>query len=266
MAVDLARSEAPTDTVSDRLLSRALLAGLLVSLSAAPAAALTVTLLTGAGRSLAGNGVPPPDDAQVVAFASPPFAAGPITAMDGGGSSSTTYTFTNAALLFEFAHTRPGNPTGVYVWSDDFVPGSGVTFSVSEPVVALLSGAYQVADTGSGDNVWYDVRLYGNGFSTLLHETYNSSVATPNESFVVGQAGGDHENIVTGDTVHVLVPGVPYALDWYVGIQDGHLDPGDTGASATGSYRIDFLPEPSSPLMLVAGVATLVALARRMAR
>jgi hypothetical protein len=99
-----------------------------------------------------------------------------------------------------------------------------------------------------------------------LHRTYNASVATPNESFVVGQAGGDSENAVSGGTVHVLVPGVTYALEWYVGIQDGHLDPGDNGASATGSYRIDFLPEPSSALMLGAGVAALMALARRRSR
>jgi hypothetical protein len=242
----------------------ALLAGLAGALCAAPAAAaLTVTLLTGAGRSLAGDGVAGSVE-NVMPFASPPFASGPVSASDGGGTSTTSYTFTNAALLIEFTHIRPGNPSGVYVWSDDYFPGPGVTFNVSEPVVVLLSGAYQVADTGAGDNTWYNVRLSASG--STLHETYNTSDMTPNESFVVGQANGDHENVVTGGTVHVLVPGVPYALDWYAGIQDGHLDPGDVGASATGYYRVGFLPEPSSAWMLGTGVVALLALARRRAR
>jgi hypothetical protein len=248
-----------------RFLATAFLVSLAGTTTAVPAAAVTVTLLTGAGRSHAGDGVAP-DNSNVVMFASPPYSSGPVTAIDGGGSSTTSYTFTNAAWLFEFTHTRPGNPTGAYVWSDDYFPGAGVTFSVSEPVVVLLSGSYDVVDTGAGDNVWYDVRLYGNGFTTLLHRTYNSSIMTPNESFVVGQAGGDRENNVTGETIHVLVPGVPYGLDWYVGIQDGHFDPGDIGATATGSYRIDFLPEPSREISLGAGLAALGAIARRRKR
>jgi hypothetical protein len=247
-----------------RALSAAFVA-LIGTAGAVPAAAVTVTLLTGAGRSIAGDGVGP-DNSNVAPFGSPPYASGPVSAADGGASSTTTYTFTNSAWLIEFAHVRAGNPSGTYAWSDDYLPGPGVTFSVSEPVVVRVSGAYGVADTGAGDNAWYDVKLWGNGYVTLLHETYNLSVATPNESFVVGQAGGDSENFVTGDTVHVLVPGVTYALEWYAGIQDGHLDPGDTGATATGSYRIDFLPEPSSELALAAGLASLALLARRRAR
>ena len=241
----------------------AALVTLLGAASAAPAtAALTVTLLTGAGRSVAGDGVGP-NVTNVAPFASPPYASGPVTAVDGGGTSTTTYTFTNASWRIDFVHIRPGNPSGTYVWSDDFLPGPGVTFRVSEPVVVLVSGAYDVADTGAGDSVWYDVKLWGNGYTTLLHETYNQSAMTPNESFVVGEAGGDQQNYVIGNRVHVLVPGVTYALEWYAGIQDGRLDPGDNGASATGSYHIDFLPEPSSELMLAGGVAALGVLSRR---
>ena len=248
-----------------RFLATALVVTWFGTATAVPAAAVTVTLLTGAGRSLAGDGVAGSVQ-NVATFASPPYSSGPVTALDGGGSSTTEHTFTNAAWVIQFTHSRPGNPSGVYVWSDDYFPGPGVTFSVSEPVVVLLSGSYHVVDTGAGDNVWYDVRLYGNGFTTLLHQTYNFSIATPNESFVVGQAGGDQENIVVGETVHVLLPGVPYALEWYVGIQDGQLDPGDIGATATGSYRIDFLPEPSREISLWAGVAGLSAIARRRKR
>jgi hypothetical protein len=233
----------------------------LLGVASAASAALTVTLLTGAGRSGAGDGVGGPDVTNVVPFASPPFASGPVSASDGGGTSTTTYSFTNQAWVIEFDHARPGNGSGTYVWSDDYFPGPGVTFSVSEPVVALVSGGYDVADTGSGDNVLYDVIFYANDIR--VHETYNLSVATPNESFVVGQAGGDHDNFVVGDTVQVLLPGVTYALDWYASIQDGHPDPGDVGASATGSVRVDFLPEPGSALVLGAGVAALAALARR---
>jgi hypothetical protein len=248
-----------------RLVSTAVLVALVGASSAAPATAATITLLTGAGRSGAGDGAGGLYDTNVVAFASPPFSSGPITATDAGASSTTTYTFTNAAWLIEFAHARPGNGSGTYVWSDDYYPGAGVTFSVSEPVVALLSGAYTVVDTGAGDNVTYDVKLWANGYSTLLHETYNYSAMTPNESFVLGQSGGDQYNSVTGGVDHVLVPGVTYALEWYVVISDGHRDPGDIGASATGFYRIDFLPEPPMAALLAAGCVGLAWIGRRRA-
>ena len=73
---------------------------------------------------------------------------------------------------------------------------------------------------------------------------------------------GDQDNFLVGDPVQVLLPGVSYSLDWYAGIQDGHNDAGDDGASATGDVRVDFLPEPSSALLLGAGAAALTALSR----
>jgi hypothetical protein len=249
-----------------RFLRTTALLTLLGAAIAAPAAAeLMVNLLTGAGRSLAGDGVGG-DSTNVATFSPLPYASGPMTATDGGGSSTTDYTFTNAALFIAFTHSRPGNMSGVYAWSDDYFPGPGVTFQVSEPVVVLLSGTYEVDDTGAGDNIWYDVKLWGNGYTTLLHHTYNLSVMTPNESFAVGLPGGDSANSVTGGVVHVLVPGVTYAVEWYAGIQDGHLDLGDIGAVASGYYQVDFLPEPSSELMLAGGVAMLGALSRRRSR
>jgi hypothetical protein len=250
-----------------RLVSTAVHVALAGASIAAPATALTVTLLTGAGRSGAGDNAGRPYATNVVAFASPPFSSGPITATDAGASSTTTYTFTNATWLIEFVHARPGNTSLTWAWSDDYYPGAGVTFIVSEPVVAHLSGAYTVVDTGAGDNVRYDVKLWANGYSTLLHETYNYSAMTPNESFALGQSGGDSDNFVTGGVDHVLVPGVTYALEWYAFINDGHLDPGDIGATATGFYRIDFLPVPEPPIaaLLAAGCVGLGRIGRRRA-
>jgi hypothetical protein len=240
-----------------RLVSAALFVPLLLAGSNTPASAATITVLQGAARSTAwdgsGNSVE-----TVVAVGSPPYSSGPVTAVDGASTATSTVTFTDAYLQLDFAHARTSS--GGSAISDDSASPSFL-FSVSEPVTVVVSGFYTVTDTGAADFVTFVADLQNNFTHEILHQTFLRSRVTPNESFVVGQLGGDDINNVTGGTTHLLSPGVPYYLNWFAGIQDATFG-GDTGATAVGQIRLDFVPEPSTALLLSIGLGVVV-LARR---
>jgi hypothetical protein len=239
-----------------RFARTAVIASMLWATSSAPANAVTITVTLGGGRSAAWDGTGP-DATNVVTLASPPFFNGPATAVDGSSSSSTTYDFTNSELLIEFTHARTGANSGGYAYSDDSVPGA-LGFRVDSPITALISGAYTVSDTGSGDRVFFELVLSGESQATL-HQTKLESRVSANESFVVGQNGGDLTDIVLGSTTQLLVPGITYTLNWIALIQDLRSDAGDTGATANGFFSIQFVPEPSTALLFALGLAGLAA-------
>jgi hypothetical protein len=83
---------------------------------------------------------------------------------------------------------------------------------------------------------------------------------------VVGQLGGDSLDVVQGPTSVPLVPGITYVYNWFASIQDLRADSGDTGATASGFFRIVFLPEPSPLLLLLAALAALVLRAAKRAQ
>jgi hypothetical protein len=160
----------------------------------------------------------------------------------------------------DFSHTRTAN--GGYAYSDDGV-GSDFFFGVSAPVTVTILGAYAVTDTGSGDRVQLVAELWNNSANTLLHRTLLESRVSANESFVVGQSGGDFSNDVQGATTWLLAPGVQYYVNWLALIQDLRADAGDTGASASGYIEFAFVPEPSGALLLALGLAALGLSGRR---
>jgi hypothetical protein len=231
-------------------------AALLAAWSGA-ASALTVSILGGSGRNDARDlsaPVPPFDAVTLQAFASPPFASGPVVAAVGASHATTAYTFTNEYFLLEFSLARSGNGTGGYARSQDF---DTFAFMLDEPVYATVSGMFDVSDTGAGDLVWFQALLQHQ--LTSLHHTSVQSRTTPNESFVVGQAGGDFLNQIEGPTTNLLSAGVAYQVQWLAWLLDDRTDPGDTGATASGHIRIDFtpIPEPTTAALLAAGLAAL---------
>jgi hypothetical protein len=236
-----------------RFLRAALFAPLLLAASAPPASAVTISVIQGRARSTAWDGVGNSAETSVV-VGSPPFASGPVTAADGATVATTSVTVTNSYLQLDFTHSRTA-AGGSAISDDDAFPS--FLFSVSAPIYVTVSGFYTVTDTGAGDSVTFVAHIENNFTHEVLHQTNLWSRFTPNESFVVGQLGGDTNNSVTGATTHLLSPGVPYYLNWYAGIQDLRADAGDTGATAVGQIRFDFVPEPSSALLLGGGLAWL---------
>lgn len=226
-----------------------------------PAAnALTINVLAGNGRSTVYQDYHPVVN-QVVAFASPPFSSGPVTASDAGNVATTTFTFTNSLLLFEFDHERIGADirTNSTAASDEV---NHLVFQVSEAVTVVLSGSYSVLDTGSGDAVNYTVSLKGPG-DVNLHTTDLQSQFTLDESFTLGVNGGDTTDSVSGATTQLLMPGQNYTLDWVVYVQDRRSDIGDLGATGSGYFQLAFIPEPSTGLLLAYGLAMLSMRRRR---
>jgi hypothetical protein len=56
-----------------------------------------------------------------------------------------------------------------------------------------------------------------------------------------------------------LSANVAYQVQWLAWLLDDRADPGDTGATASGHIRIDFvpIPEPATAALLAAGLAAL---------
>jgi hypothetical protein len=232
-----------------------LLAALLAAAWSAPALAVTITVTSGGVRSYASDGPDgAPDQQTTIPLASPPASGGPAVATSGGSSATSSFTFTGSYLQIDFTHVRTAS--GGYAYSDDVAFGD-TYFGVSAPILATISGAYTVADTGGGDRVIFVANLFDDLNNVTLHATSLESRVTPNESFVVGQSGGDFNDGVLGATTHLLQPGIAYNLNWIALVQDLRADAGDTGATASGYIRIDFVPEPSTALLFAAGLAGL---------
>jgi hypothetical protein len=218
--------------------------------------ALTITVTGGLGSTEAGTASGLTDEV-LTPLASPPFSSGPVTATLSGATATTTYTLTNSFVLLEFDHARAGGDGAAsrsFAKSEDTgVPGT-LDFITDVDVMATISGIYTVTDTGAGDAVNFQASVTNANFGTTLHNTFLCSRVTPNESFTIGVAGGDTCNTISGNTTFLLEAGVLYRVNWQAFVEDFRADAGDTGATATGFVRLDFVPEPSTGLMLGLGL------------
>jgi hypothetical protein len=186
-------------------------------------------------------------------------SSGTVTAVDGASSSTETFAITDSSMLFEFTQVRTDRQYA-YVFND-----LKVQVLLPEPVLVTLSGSYTVTDTGGGGIVRFETVLRLPGSFEPLHLTKLHSGSTVNESFTLGQIGGDLVDEVEGPLTHILYPGILYDLETFALID--RSDPSDTGSRASGHLRIDFepVPEPSTAILLAAGLIALAA-RRRSAR
>ncbi len=180
-------------------------------------------------------------------------AAGSTAVSQSRVSALTTYDLSESAFAFGFDHVRrnaaPHTGSEVELF---FRPDSDVDFA--------LSGLYSAVD-GTGHPITFSVLLNDLTTSSTIYASYDFSRDTPNEVFVLGQSGGEF-SFVFGLPTGRLRSGHDYSLSVLARIEGDPLS--DVGVfRAAGSLRLEFVPEPSTALLLGLGLASLSAGARR---
>jgi hypothetical protein len=237
-------------------LSLAALLVLALLLPGLPATAWTITLNGGGTSSLKTRTADGPPTV-VAEFVNPtvlPFDY-ISTSVDGDASSESVYSLSNDAFGITFDHARVstyqslGHSNGV------------IFFSVDENIDYIASGSYSAVDS-DGRETYLWAELHDSTIGSVVFENLQWSQATPNESFTLGGAEGDFDNISTGSLTGTLIAGHDYTFEYNVFIQ---ADPtaSASGAIATGGVALTFIPEPSTALLLGCGLVGFAARGRR---
>jgi len=170
-------------------------------------------------------------------------------ATDGGSTSLTNVALSDTGFEITFDHTR-ATPL------DALASSSGeIFFTVDASVDYAITGTYSANDSDGRQTIQY-VALQRVGGGGANYFSYQESRATPNQSFTVGNEDGDFFNYVTGSASGTLVAGDLYRLIFFNGIQASPTA-ASVAATASGSLRFTFVPEPSTALLLVLGFSAL---------
>jgi hypothetical protein len=176
------------------------------------------------------------------------------TVADGDASAGTVVSLTDTGFIITFDHIRTTASNSVGQ------TGGAIYFSVDEDVFYEAAGAYTAVDS-EGRLISLD--NYLNDFTTqgpTIFATHVQSNSTPNESFVLGVAGGDFSNNVYGPLTGTLVAGHVYEWGFNAVICTfcrAVSNPSATGATASGFVSLSFVPEPSTALLMGLGLAGL---------
>jgi len=174
-----------------------------------------------------------------------------LSAVDGSTSAQGTYEFANgddwASFDFVFDHERSGSESAARSFG-------GISFTLSEPLHYAIEGSFVLSGSGYSD---LSVRLTDTSTypdSVHLYRGRHESNATPDESFTLGQAGGDLVSEEAGSLTGTLQPGIEYELHYYYSISNDPYVPG-SAATADGmlSFTLDAVPEPTSLTLLALG-------------
>jgi hypothetical protein len=134
-----------------------------------------------------------------------------------------------------------------------------IFFSVDQAVNYDLSGVYSAIEP-LGRTIELQGALINRTTGTTLFSNVQASRTTPNESFVLGQLGGDFNNSLMGSLTGALNPGDTYELTYFANIRANFTA---STASASGDITLAFVPEPSSALLMGLGLAGLGGIRRR---
>ncbi len=185
------------------------------------------------------------------------------TAMYNGVVNNTTYDYSVSGsagyLLTTFDHSAAA-VDGQY--GEPHNQGH-IDFTVTgAPVTYFLSG-----DFGVSGSPYASIETGLRTGKSVLFENYQSSNATMNENFTMGEMGGDHSNTLTGSLTGILGVGT-YSLDYTVTSQS-LLGGSET---AGGFIRLDFgapapspaaVPEPTTLALMGLGLMGLLAARRK---
>lgn len=205
---------------------------------AASALAFTITIAgSNAITSSANDGDASSDFESINPQALP--VSGATTANDGVSHSVTQYDLSISSFRFVFDHARD------QTINSDAQSSVEISFRPSTNVDYVLSGRYDAVDA-SGRWIQLDLQLndLSTGIDTVFFN-YQTSTSTIDESFVLGQTGGDLENILIGSQRGTLIAGRDYILLAYLSIIS-RPSPAFESAQATGYLNLTFLPDPAT--------------------
>jgi PEP-CTERM motif-containing protein len=172
------------------------------------------------------------------------------SATNGDAHATSVFELSSDGFRIEFDVVNGGNPSTPFAYATGYVH-----FSTDTPVEYRISGRYtaQGAD-GQQTRLGAGLTDFTGGGLIQLFSNDQFSNHTPDESFVVGERGGDQWNELRGSASGVLVPGRAYGF-WGMGSLDSY---GATTppATATGFVEIVFVPvpEPETALLLALGL------------
>ena len=203
-------------------------------LLASPAAALTVTLNLGGTSNIysrVSDGSTTVDD--LANPASLPFVDS-TSASIGGNSSDTGYVLTDSGFDITFDHTRASTAGSL---GESF---GTVHFQVDQDVTYEALGTYTAIDP-DGRQVFMHNYLYDETLGQAVYQSYQLSLATPNEAFILGGAGGDNANIQFGSLTGALIAGHDYTYNYDVFV-NAHNAGTTSATGARASHRTYGLP------------------------
>lgn len=187
-------------------------------------------------------------DGQSLQVTALPFS-GTASASFGSGTSDSAATLTNRifSVLLEQAH--PGQDLSLtarsFMW---------IRFSLDADLAYEVSGSYAALDP-EGRRIEFEVELRNSTTGEALFLSEHASLGAPNESFTAGQPGGNLVSNVSGSATGTL-----FAGDVHDFIVSARLaGPALEAAAASGSASLVLSPEPSSALLLAAGLLALAA-------
>lgn len=239
---------------------KSILLALLTLASGSIASALTINFQE--TRSQAYDGLNSTDSDSVFSF-------GVVTSTDGASQATHTTSLSgsgdNVSLTGELTGVRGGVFLS-YAYALGFVQ-----FTVDSNTTFALSGSLTANDTVGGREYFY-MRLLDTTANTTLFSNLQESRATVDESFVLGQQGGDFQNQLIGSASGNLVVGHQY--QWYYEGFTQAFPTNDSGGTNSGSFRLDIgtgapssVPDSGSNMLMVSGALLgLVGLRRRYSR
>lgn len=213
--------------------------------TAGPAGALTVTLNPGSNVS----------DVELIATGSAIStlfpAAIPFVDSDTNGAGATTvsatYDFTDGGFTITFDLSADTDATARS-------RGTSIFFSVDQDVDFVLSGSLFTVSPGTQVKLSANLTDFTAGLTVAT--SIQESRSTPNESFVLGESGGDFQNINFSGLSGTLIAGREYGF-LYEALIDTRFGSIAGPASGSGSVTLAFVPEASTALLLAGGLAAL---------
>ena len=137
-----------------------------------------------------------------------------------------------------------------------------ILFSVDEEVAYDLSGFLQVFDDRDPGDVVLFVSLTDTTDDDVLFSQVLFSRDTSDQNFQLGVANGDTRNELLGSLTGSIAAGNVYELEYAAQIANGGDFAGGS-SSGFGTVELRLIPEPTTALLLVAGLAGLAAQRRR---